>query len=52
MAHQEKTYTYKGKTIRRDPFRYIVDAYGYSNRFKTLVAAKEFIDRMDARGEL
>jgi len=43
---------YKGQTITNDGFRWIVNLLGYPNRFKTLGAAKDFIDRCEARGEL
>lgn len=48
----EKRYTYKGKLIVKDHFRYSVQAYGYENRFKTLADAKQFIDRLEVRGDL
>ncbi len=43
---------YKNQTITHDGFRWSVRLLGYDNRFKTLAAAKDFIDRCDARGEL
>lgn len=47
-----KERAYKGKTILYDGFRWSVYLLGYENRFKTLAAAKGFIDRCEARGEL
>jgi len=53
-----KTYTHNGVTIRKDYDRYELVGYtwgdrpGETFRFKTLKAAKDFIDRTVATGNL